>query len=110
MAAKSVGQSIRHDSAHLHVSGTAAYTDDLPEPRDLLHVAVGLSQKAHAHLKHINLDAVAAAPGVVDTCLAAGIPGVNNAGPVVHDEPIIAGDLAQYAGQAIFAVAAETLD
>ena len=110
MAAKSVGQSVRHDSAHLHVSGTAAYTDDLPEPRDLLHVAVGLSQKAHAHLKHINLDAVIAAPGVVDTCLAAGIPGVNNAGPVVHDEPIIAGDLAQYAGQAIFAVAAETLD
>ena len=29
---------------------------------------------------------------------------------MVHDEPIIAGDLAQYAGQAIFAVAAETLD
>jgi xanthine dehydrogenase large subunit len=92
------------------VSGTAAYTDDLPEPRDLLHVAVGLSKKAHARLKDIDLNAVIAAPGVVDTCVAAEIPGENNVGPVVHDEPIIAGDLAQYAGQAIFAVAAETVD
>ncbi|MGI9220025.1 MAG: xanthine dehydrogenase molybdopterin binding subunit [Woeseiaceae bacterium] len=110
MAARSVGQSVRHDSAHLHVAGTAAYTDDLPEPRDLLHVAVGLSQKAHAQLKNINLDAVTAAPGVVNTCVAAEIPGDNNCGPVIHDESIIAGDIAQYAGQAIFAVAAETLD
>ena len=110
MAAKSAGQAIRHDSAHLHVSGAAAYTDDIPEPRNLLHVAIGLSSKAHARLKKIDLDEVAAAPGVVATCVAAEIPGDNNCGPIVHDEPIIAGDLAQYAGQAIFAVAAETVD
>jgi xanthine dehydrogenase large subunit len=75
-----------------------------------LHVAIGLSSKAHARLKKIDLDEVAAAPGVVATCVAAEIPGDNNCGPIVHDEPIIAGDLAQYAGQAIFAVAAETVD
>jgi len=43
-----VGQALPHDSAHLHVSGRAAYTDDIPEPRDLLHVAVGMSSEAHA--------------------------------------------------------------
>ena len=39
-----VGKALPHDSAHLHVAGTAAYTDDLPEPRDLLHLAVGMSE------------------------------------------------------------------
>ena len=38
-----VGAPVAHDSAHLHVSGEAPYTDDIPEPRDLLHVAVGMS-------------------------------------------------------------------
>ena len=110
MAARSVGQALRHDSAHLHVSGTASYTDDLPEPRDLLHVAVGMSSKAHARIRNIDLTDVAAAPGVVSTCVAADIPGDNNCGPVVHDEPIIAADTAEFAGQALFAVAAETVD
>ena len=51
MGARAVGKALPHDSAHLHVSGRAAYTDDLPEPRDLLHVAVGMSSKAHARLR-----------------------------------------------------------
>ena len=110
MAAKAVGQALRHDSAHLHVSGTAAYTDDLPEPRDLLHLAVGMSSKAHARVKSIDLTAVAAAEGVVSTCVAADIPGDNNCGPVIADEPILASELAEYAGQALFAVAADTVD
>ena len=37
------GQPLPHDSAELHVSGGAAYTDDLLEPRGTLHAALGLS-------------------------------------------------------------------
>ena len=110
MRRNAVGQALPHDSAHLHVSGTAAYTDDLPEPRDLLHVAVGMSAKAHARLANIDLGDVLAAPGVVDTCVAADIPGENNCGPIIADEPILASNVAEYAGQAIFAVAAESVD
>ena len=62
---RAVGRSLAHDSAHLHVSGAAAYTDDIPEPRDLLHVAIGLSSKAHAHVRSIDLSEVVAAAGVV---------------------------------------------
>ena len=105
-----VGQSLPHDSAHLHVSGSAAYTDDIPEPRDLLHVAVGLSSKAHAHIRNIDLSEVRTATGVVAACTAADIEGVNNCGPVIADEQILAAELAEYAGQAMFAVAAETVD
>ena len=50
MGAKAMGKALPHDSARLHVSGAAAYTDDLPEPRDLLHMAIGMSSKAHAKI------------------------------------------------------------
>jgi len=110
MNRRAVGQALPHDSAHLHVSGRAAYTDDLPEPRDLLHVAVGMSSEAHARIGAMDLAAVRSAPGIVDVCLAADIPGENNCGPIIADEPILATDVVEYAGQAIFAVAGETID
>ena len=41
------GQNVRHESAHLHVTGTAPYTDDVPELAGTLHCALGLSPVAH---------------------------------------------------------------
>jgi xanthine dehydrogenase large subunit len=105
-----VGKPLPHDSAHLHVAGTAAYTDDLPEPHGLLHVAVGMSAKAHANLRRVDLQAVVAAPGVVDVGLASDITGENNIGPIIKDEPILAEDAVEYAGQPVFAVAARTVE
>ena len=99
-----------HDSAHLHVAGRAAYTDDLPEPRDLLHLAVGMSAKAHARVRRMDLGAVRASAGVVDVLLPADIPGANNYGSIVADDPILADGLVQYAGQPMFAVAATSVD
>jgi xanthine dehydrogenase large subunit len=110
MAAKVTGKDLPHDSARLHVSGTAAYTDDLPEPRGLLHMAIGMSSKAHAKIRNLELSDVLAAPGVVDVFVADDIPGENNCGPIVHDEKIFNPDIVEYAGQAIFAVAADTVD
>ena len=105
-----VGDSVPHDSSHLHVSGEATYTDDILEPKNLLHLAVGLSSKPHARIRALNLDAVMKAPGVVSVITADDIPGANDFGPVVADDPILAPGLVQYAGQPIFAVAAETID
>jgi xanthine dehydrogenase large subunit len=99
-----------HESAHLHVAGEATYTDDLPELAGTLHAAVGMSTKAHARITGIDLAAVRAAPGVVDVLLPADIPGHNDCGPIVHDDPIFADGLVQYVGQPIFAVLAETYD
>ncbi len=105
-----VGTPLPHDSSRLHVTGQATYTDDIPEPRELLHVAVGMSEKPHARIRRIDLDAVRQAPGVVAVITADDIPGENNCGPVVDDDPILAPGLVQYAGQAVFAVAATTVD
>jgi len=107
---RSVGKALPHDSAHLHVTGQAAYTDDLPEPRDLLHIAVGMSQQAHARIKSVDLDAVNEAPGVRASLVAADIPGNNNFGAIVADDPILVDDEVLYVGHPIFAVAADSVD
>jgi xanthine dehydrogenase large subunit len=41
---------------------------------------------------------------------AADIPGVNDCGPVVHDDPILATGEVLFHGQPLFAVAADTRD
>ncbi len=104
-----VGAEQPHDSAHLHVSGGAHYTDDVPEPRDMLHVAIGMSTEAHAHVTGLDLEAVKSARGVASVLTAEDVPGENNVGPVLKDDPIFAPGLVEFVGQSLFAVAAETV-
>ncbi|WP_158045370.1 xanthine dehydrogenase molybdopterin binding subunit [Skermanella pratensis] len=99
----------RHDSAHKHVTGEAVYVDDIREPAGLLNIYLGLSDRPHARLVSLDLSAVRAAPGVVEVVTAADVPGVNDVSCMGrHDEPLFAADLIEYAGQPLFAVAAET--
>ncbi len=103
-------QSIPHDSAAKHVTGQARYIDDLPHPPGLLHLQPGLSSRAHARIKTLDLAAVRAAPGVVCVLTAKDIPGTNDVSPTgTGDDPVFADGEVVYAGQAVFAVAAETL-
>ena len=102
----SVGQPQPHDSAHLHVSGEALYCDDIPLPANTLHAAFGLSAIAHGTIQSLDLSLVSSAPGVVAVALPADIPGENNYGGLVKDDPIFAESEVQYFGQPIFAVAA----
>ena len=99
---------VPHESAGLHVSGEAAYTDDIPELAGTLFCALGLSQKAHAKITSMDLDAVRAAPGVVAVLTAADIPGKNDCGPIIADDPILADGLVQCIGQPVFAVIARS--
>ena len=102
------GSALQHESAHLHVSGRALYCDDIPLPATTLHAAFGVSRVAHARLRSIDLSAVHAAPGVIATALAADVTGENNYGSSVHDDPIFAGALVEFAGQPMFAVVASS--
>ena len=92
------------------MAGTATYIDDLPELAGTLHAALGLSPLAHGRLKGVKLDALRALPGVVDVLAAADIPGENECGPIVHDDPILAEGEVHYLGQPVFAVIARTRD
>ncbi len=56
----------------------------------------------------LDLEAVRAAPGVRAVLTAADIPGLNDCGAVVHDDPILAAGEVHYLGQPVFAVVADT--
>lgn len=100
------GQSALHESAWLHVTGTARYIDDLPEPEGILHAAVGHSARPHARITKLNLEAVRAYPGVVAVFTMADVPGHTDIGPVFPGDPVLAGEVVEHIGQPIFAVAA----
>ncbi|HEX5373726.1 MAG TPA: xanthine dehydrogenase molybdopterin binding subunit [Aquabacterium sp.] len=104
------GRPLPHESAHLHVSGRAPYTDDIPEVIGTLHAALGLSPVAHGRLLGIDTDALRALPGVVDVITGADLVGVNDCGALVHDDPILAAELVHYLGQPVFAVLATDRD
>ncbi|UUX95533.1 xanthine dehydrogenase molybdopterin binding subunit [Aquabacterium sp. J223] len=110
-----VGRSRPHESAALHVSGRATYTDDIAEVQGTLHAALGLSPVARGRLLGIDVERLRAMPGVVAVLTAADVPGLNDCGPVVHDDPVLAplttDDPAtelRHLGQPVFAVIAET--
>jgi xanthine dehydrogenase large subunit len=103
-----VGAARPHESAHLHVAGAATYIDDIPEQAGTLHCALGLSPVAHGRLRGMDLDRIRALPGVVDVFSAADFPGLNDCGPILHDDPILADGELRHVGQPVFAVLAIT--
>ena len=83
-----VGLALPHESASLHVTGAALYTDDLVErTHGVLHAHP--VQAPHAHARVTRLDPAPAydVPGVVRVLTADDVPGVNDAG-VKQDEPL----------------------
>ena len=105
-----VGAPVRHESAHLHVRGAAPFTDDIPELRGTLHAGFGLSSRPHARVLTLDLAAVRAAQGVVAVLTAADIPGENDFGAILRDDPILANDTVRYVGHPMFLVVAESVD
>jgi xanthine dehydrogenase large subunit len=105
-----IHEALPHDSAALHVSGEARYVDDLPEPPGTLYAAFGVSSETHANILGMDLRPVREAEGVVAVLTAADIPGVNNIGPVLPDEPALASERVQFRGQPLFVVAATRME
>ena len=99
-----------HDSAELHVRGDALYVDDLPEPRDLLHAYVRLSERAHARIRRLDCTAVHGSPGVAAVMTARDLAHGNDVGPVFPGDPIFADGVVEYFGQSLLAVAADTAE
>ncbi|OCW55555.1 xanthine dehydrogenase molybdopterin binding subunit [Hoeflea olei] len=100
-----------HDSAHKHVTGSADYIDDMPEPEGTLHGYLGLSDRAHAKITSLDLDPVRASDGVVLVLTGADVPGVNDISPSGrNDEPVLAENEVLFHGQPVFAVIARTRD
>ena len=106
---QTVGKTLAHDSAPLHVQGSATYIDDIREPEGLVHVYPGFAKGgALGMIKTFDLSAVKSAPGVIAVFTAKDIPGLNDCAPVFGGDPILADGRIMFHGQVIFAVVAET--
>ena len=105
------GTDIVHESAHLHVTGGATYTDDIPEVAGTLYAALIKSPVAHGELIGEGIDraAILAQHGVVAVFTAKDIPGENNCGPIVHDDPFLADGKVEFVGQAVAVVVARNM-
>lgn len=99
-----------HESAINHVTGDAAFIDDIPLPPGTLHGIAFLSPAASGHIRGFRLEEALAVPGVRAIVSALDIPGHNQVGPVVHDEVLLAEGKLEYHGQAVFLLAADNLD
>ena len=102
----SVSKSLPHDAANMHVTGAARYVDDIPTPRDCLHLAFGLSPIAKGRITAMNLAEVKSSPGVVAVLTADDLPFSNDVSPSIHDEPLLSDGTVNHLGQPVFLVVA----
>lgn len=111
VSAPALGAEMPHESARLHVTGEAAFTDDIPELRGTLYAAIIKSPVAHGELIGDGIDraAILSQHGVVAVYTAKDIPGENNCGPIIHDDPFLAAGKVEFIGQAVAVVVARDM-
>jgi len=105
-----VGQPKSHESAAWHVSGKATYTDDQRLPAGMLSLYPVLSPHARARILKIDTAGAYGVNGVVTVLTAEDIPGENDTGTIIHDEPLLPVEEISYWGQAVVWVVGETED
>jgi xanthine dehydrogenase large subunit len=108
-ARPAVGLEVSHESADLHVTGHALYTQDLVgRTFGVLHAWPVSAPHAHARLTALRTEKAYDVPGVVRVLTAADVPGLNDAGEK-HDEPLFPTEVMYY-GHAVCWVLGETLE
>jgi xanthine dehydrogenase large subunit len=103
---KTTDKRIPHESAVGHVTGQAVYVDDMPFGDNMLQGVVVYSRHACAGIVAVNIQKALQLQGVEAILMAKDIPGNNQMGPVVHDEPCLAEGKVEFIGQAIALIAA----
>jgi len=104
-----VGLALPHESAALHVTGHALYTDDLVHRTPhALHAHPVCSPHPHARVTRLETSPALAVEGVVRVLTADDVPGTNDAG-VKQDEPLFP-EIVMFVGHAVCWVLGETLE
>ncbi len=109
-APANLASALPHESGERHVTGEAVYVDDIPLPSGALVGKVVTSPFAHAKIQSFDLADARGVAGVRAVLSYADIPGDNQMGPVVKDEPCLASGEVTFIGQAVFLIAAESLE
>ncbi len=90
-----------------HVTGKSVYVDDIPVQTGTLYGAVFGSPKAHGKIKNIDFADAETLDGVEKIFTYKDIPGQNQIGGIIEDEPLFADEEVHFIGQPIAFIVAK---
>ena len=90
-----------------HVTGKSVYLDDIPVRKGTLHAVVFGSPVAHGKIVLINYSVAQALPGIEKIITFKDIPGKNQIGGIIEDEPLFAEEYIHYHGQPVALIVAK---
>lgn len=99
---------MKNIDSNTHVSGTSVYLDDVPVLHGTLYGAAFGSPAAHGVIRELILTDALQVPGVVRIFTAADIPGHNEIGGIIKDEPLLADTHVHFCGMPVAFVVART--
>ncbi len=97
---------MKNIDAKNHVRGESIYLDDIPEVKGTLYAQVYDAPCAHGKIVSIDYSKAIEYPGVVRVITYKDIPGQNEIGGIIHDEPLLAEDEVHFWGMPIAIVIA----
>ncbi|SEW36679.1 xanthine dehydrogenase large subunit [Chitinophaga sp. YR573] len=99
---------MKNIDSHTHVSGQSVYLDDIPLTQGTLFGAAYGSPVAHGIITSLHLEEALQEPGVVRIFTYKDIPGENQIGGIVPDEPLLAEHHVHFCGMPVAFVVAQT--
>lgn len=96
-----------HISGKLHVTGTSQFIGDSTPLPGMLQAKFLFSPVAHARIISLDTSAASELSGISAIITAADIPGENQIGHVIKDEPLFPESVIKYVGQPLAMVLAE---
>lgn len=101
---------MKNIDSYTHTRGESIYLDDVPLIEGTLFGAIAGSPIAHGKIIDIDFSAALSIPGVIRIFTYKDIPGVNQIGGIVPDEPLLAEDIVDFNGMPVAFVVAESVD
>ena len=99
---------LKNKDAYGHVRGESLFVDDLNVQQGTLHGLVFDSPKAHGIIKSIDVSKALELAGVQYIFTAKDIPGENQIGGIIPDEPLLAEGEVHFMGQPIAFIVADS--
>ena len=103
---KEAPNSLNIDAVH-HLRGKTQYVDDMAELAGTLFAKAYYAQVAHGTITHLDYSKAEELSGVVKILTYKDIPGENQVGGIVPDEPLLAEKEVHYIGQPILLILAK---
>ena len=101
---------MKNIDSYSHTRGESIYLDDMPTLSGTLYGAAFGSPVAHGKILSLDISEAQNLPGVVRIFTYKDVPGRNQIGGIVPDEPLLAEDHVHYDGMPVVFVVAESVE